>query len=78
MYAVLELQKNDTLAALVNTYIERSQAEQQYHTVLSYAAVSSIPIHTVLLISDEGHIIKQDSYVHPKVYTPEEVEASNE
>ncbi len=75
MYAVLELQKSDTLAALVDTYIDRSQAEQRFHTVLSYAAVSEIPVHTVLLISDEGYVLKQDSYIHPKTYTPEEVEA---
>lgn len=78
MYAVLELQKDATLAALVDTYIERPQAEQRYHTVLSYAAVSSVPIHTVLLINEEGHVLKQDSYIHTKVFTPEEVEALNE
>ena len=71
-YLVLELQKDTTLLALVNTYAERSQAEQKYHTVLSYAAVSSVPIHTVLLINENGHIIKQDSYLHPKTSTLEE------
>ena len=40
MYAVLELQKDKTLTALVDTYLERPLAEQRYHTVLSYAAVS--------------------------------------
>lgn len=76
MYAVLELQKDATLTALVDTFIERPQAEQRYHTVLSYAAVSSVPIHTVLLINEEGHVLKQDSYLHPKTSILEE--ASNE
>lgn len=67
MYAVLELQKNDTLAALVDTYLDRAQAEQRYHTVLSYAAVSPVLTHTVLLINDEGRILKQDSYIHSEV-----------
>lgn len=75
MYAVLELQKGDSLGALTYTYIDRPEAEQKYHTVLSHAAVSEIPVHTVLLISDEGYVLKQDSYIHPKTYTPEEVEA---
>lgn len=71
MYAVLELQKDKTLAALVDTYLERPLAEQRYHTVLSYAAVSNVPVHTVLLISDEGNILKKDSYDHSLIVTSE-------
>ncbi len=64
MYAVVELQKNDTLSALISTYMERNVAEQAYHNTLAYAAVSTIPVHSVILLSDEGRTIKMDSYTH--------------
>lgn len=66
MYIVLEIQKqSDTqVATLTDSYAELSQAEQKYHTVLSYAAVSELPIHSAVLMDDSGYTLKNETYIH--------------
>lgn len=65
-YLVIEMQKqaNGNLTHLVNSYTDRQTAEQKYHTILSYAAVSTLPIHTAVILSDEGTVIKKEFYKH--------------
>ena len=69
MFVVLELQKGDTLVALTTTHESREEAEQKYHTVLSFASVSNVPIHSAVMLTEEGFYIKSESYKH----TTEEV-----
>lgn len=66
MYILIEIQKNGDQAALVpaRTYTDRLQAEAAYHTTLAAAAVSSVEVHTALLIDDHGNTVKRDSYEH--------------
>lgn len=64
MFIVIELQKSDTLAVLSDTYETRNQAEQKYHTVLAYAAVSEIPKHSAVLLNEDGTYIKSESFEH--------------
>lgn len=67
MFIVIEIQKNQNgqVATLVNSYEDRNSAEQKYHTVLSAAAVSSVPTHTAVMLMDDGYQIKHESYSHP-------------
>ena len=66
MYIVIELQKtSDTeLAHLVTAHADREEAEQKYHQVLSYAAVSTVPSHSALLINEDGNLLKKERYIH--------------
>lgn len=64
MFIVIELQKSDTLAVLSDTYETRNQAEQKYHTVLAYAAVSEVPKHSAVLLNEDGTYIKSESFEH--------------
>ena len=64
MFIVIELQKSDTLAVLSDTYETRNQAEQKYHTVLAYAAVSNVPKHSAVLLNEDGTYIKSESFEH--------------
>ena len=66
MYMVLEFQKQDdkTLAGLITTYETKSKAEEKYHTILSFAAVSEIPKHGAIIIDENGMIVKEDIYTH--------------
>ena len=64
MYIVLEIQTSTTVATLVNSYEDRNQAESKYHQILSAAALSSVPKHSAVLMSDIGETIKMDSYIH--------------
>lgn len=65
-YLVVEMQKqsNGMIAQICTSYTDRQIAEQKYHEILSYAAVSSVPIHTAVILSEEGNIIKKEVYRH--------------
>lgn len=65
-YLVIEMQKqaDGSLAHLVDAYTDRNTAEQKYHTVLSFAAVSNLPIHTAVIMTDEGAVLKKEVYRH--------------
>lgn len=65
-YLVIEMQKQSdgTIAQICTSYTDRQIAEQKYHEILSYAAVSTIPIHTAVILSEEGNIIKKEVYRH--------------
>lgn len=61
MYIVLEIQ--DT-AVLVNSYDTRNEAENKYHTILAYAAVSSIEKHSAVMLTTDGDFIKSECFEH--------------
>ena len=60
-YTVIELQNG---VVLYDTYTDRLQAEARHHTVLSFAAVSSVAVHTAMLVKDNGEVLKCESYSH--------------
>ena len=64
MFIVIELQKSSTLSVLTDTYETRDLAEQKYHTVLAYAAVSNVPKHSAVLMNEDGTGIKSESFEH--------------
>lgn len=65
MLIVMEIQKSTNVSTIVTAHETRSEAEQKYHTVLAYAAVSNIPVHSAVMISDNGDFIKTESFEHP-------------
>ena len=73
MFIVIEIQKDVTAATLVSTHDTRNEAENKYHTVLAYAAVSSLPKHSAVLMDENGITLKQESYFH-EAEEPEEAE----
>lgn len=65
MFVVIELQEyNDTLQNLVTAHTTLREAESKYHTVLAAAAVSTVPVHSAVLLSGNGNVIKNESYRH--------------
>ena len=64
MFIVMEIQKGVSVSTIVNTYETRNQAEQKYHTVLAYAAVSDVPQHSAVMLEDDGRYIKSESFDH--------------
>ena len=72
MFIVIELQTtNGVTAVLTDVFQNREQAEQKFHTVLSYAAVSSVDIHAVSILSADGFVLKNDVYFHNQTPTEE-------
>ena len=66
MYLVIELQKNadGTVGNIVTAYNTLNEADSKYHSVLASAAVSSVPIHSAVILSERGKMIKNESYTH--------------
>lgn len=66
MYAVIELQKTseDQISTLVNAYHTLNEAYNKWHTVLAYAAVSTLPIHSAVILADTGEVIASEYFAH--------------
>ena len=64
-YIVIEIQKvADGTVAIppINTYDSFFEALSRYHTILAAAAVSSVPVHTCVVLNEVGQEIRMDSY----------------
>lgn len=66
MFIVIELQKNKDghVANIVTEHASLAEAESKYHYVLAAAAVSDLPIHSAVLVSEEGFPVKNQCYKH--------------
>ena len=66
MYAVIELQKSsDTqLATTVTTHATLNEAYSKYHTILSYAVISTVPINGAVILSETGDLIATQYFEH--------------
>lgn len=77
MFIVIELQTNPdgTLGNLVYAFADRGEAEQKYHLILAAAAVSTLPVHAAVMLSNDGHSLMYQCYRHNE---PETTEADEE
>jgi hypothetical protein len=66
MYIVIELQKNadGAVANLVTSHNTLAEAESKYYSVLAAAALSTIPVHSAIIVSEEGFPVKNQCYKH--------------
>ena len=66
MYIILEFQTTGDKTALCPavTKTDRLEAEATYHQKLAAAALSSVDIHTVLILNERGQTIMCESYDH--------------
>lgn len=64
MFLVMEIQKSSSVSNLVYSYETRNEAENKYHTILASAAVSNVPRHSAILLTDEGEYVKHECFVH--------------
>ena len=64
VYIVVEIQTNNdgTVGTLVNSYNDRNVAESKFHQVLSAAAISQLPVHSCVLMTNEGFFLDSKSY----------------
>lgn len=69
MYIIFEIQTNTdgSIGTLVNTAETRNQAESIYHQVLASAALSSLPRHACVLMTNEGFQLMSQCYHHEAV-----------
>lgn len=65
VYVVMEIQSsNESAATLINSYTNRNEAESKFHQILGAAAVSNVPVHSAVLLTDSGKSLKSESYTH--------------
>lgn len=66
MYVLIEMQKlGDTVAIPpIATKADRNEAESEFHRLCSIAAVSSVPIHTVMMVDEYGNTQRAEHYEH--------------
>jgi len=64
MFIVIEIQNGASTSTIVNTYSTRNEAENHYHTVLAYAAISSVPKHSAVMLTEDGDYIKHECFEH--------------
>lgn len=71
-YIIIEMQtdNNGNTAVLQDIKADENEADSVYHLKLSSAAVSNVPLHAVIMITNEG-TYKQSKYYRHAVNTQE-------
>jgi predicted regulator of Ras-like GTPase activity (Roadblock/LC7/MglB family) len=66
MYIVIELQKNTEgiISNIVTSHNSLAEAESKYYTILAAAAVGNIPVHSAIIVSEDGFPVKNQCYKH--------------
>lgn len=65
MFAVIEIQKDGETATPITTlFTDKGEAYNKYHTVLASAAVSDVPEHSAILVSEEGNYMFHEKFTH--------------
>lgn len=64
MYIVIELQKNDqgVVSNIVTAFDTLAEAESKYYTILAAAAISKVPVHSAIIVSEEAFPVKHQCY----------------
>ena len=65
-YIVIEIQTNadGSVGTLLTAYDRREEAESKYHTVLAAAARSELPMHSAVILTNDGLMFARESYEH--------------
>lgn len=68
-YLVIELQTfNDgSMTSPAYAYDTQASAENKYHTILASAAVSKLPKHAAVLMTNDGYVMETKCYEHEAV-----------
>lgn len=67
-YIVSEIQTNsEGVAAVMNfSFTNRNEALSKFFNVLGYAAVSSVPVHTAMIFTEDGRLVEPSrDFKHP-------------
>lgn len=72
-YIIIEQQTTNGVTAVVTPVVKTNynEAEQEYHYKLSFAAVSTVPLHSVTMLTERGSLVKYEAYTHEEEPTEE-------
>lgn len=65
-YIVIEMQKNaeGVVSNIVTEHASLAEAESKYFSVMAAAAVSTIPVHSAIIVSEKAHPVRHEFYEH--------------
>lgn len=74
MYLIIEFQTNEGQMTILPAIPKetREEAESVYHSILSFAAVSSVEIHGAFVLNEEGREVLWQAYHHEPSPEPNE------
>ena len=63
-FIVLEIQTNTEgeVSTLVNAYDNQNEARNKYHTILAAAALSNLPVHTAVIMRNNGEQFARETF----------------
>ena len=66
MFIVIEIQKNTegVVSNIVTSFENLAEAESKYYSILAAAAISNVPAHSAVIVSEEGFPVKNQCYKH--------------
>lgn len=72
-YIIIELQTNGNVTAIapVLVYSDRLEAESKFHDIMRYAAISTVEVHSCIMMTEDGFVVRKESYRHPVVAVQE-------
>jgi hypothetical protein len=74
MFYIIETQENVDGTATILTYQEptKNGALSKWHDVLYYAAISSIYLHSCVVLDSSLKTVARESYIHPETEITDE------
>ena len=69
MYIVIELQytAQGQLSNMATAYNTIAEAWNKYYTILAYAAISEVKVHSAVILDHTGRCIAHNSFEHKNV-----------
>ena len=66
MYIVIEIQKNadGIMSDITTSFNTLPEAYNKYYSVLAFAAISELPVHSAALMSEEGFVVESKCFKH--------------
>lgn len=65
VFIVIELQTTGTsVAHIVTKFTDRAKAIEKYFQILAAAVVSKVPVHTAVIMTETGQIIRAEYFKH--------------
>ena len=67
MYIVIEMQTNNgvtTVVTPIKTFTDINKAYEAYYQTLMYASVSEVGIHTAMILTERGDVVRVEHFEH--------------
>lgn len=66
MFIVIELQKmaEDKLTPQQTVHATKEEAESKFFSIMAYAAVSEVPVHSATILNEKGEPVMYKHYTH--------------